>query len=239
MTVAGTRLEILLPVHNEAECIENTIREIYQVVAPQVAMRFIICEDGSADGTKEVLQKLSRLYPIRLIASDERKGYSRAIIDGMKTLDADYLLCLDSDGQCDPKDFAKFWEIRDQQDVAIGRRSHRYDSFLRKALSGMFYLFYQFLNRVPVHDPSCPFVLAQRDVVDRLVSELGEMRQGFWWEFTARVHHRGYSIRELSINHRPRAAGRTQVYRLALLPGIGYRHFVALFRIWRQTQGKR
>jgi dolichol-phosphate mannosyltransferase len=229
-------LEVLLPVHNEAESIEGTVREIYDALSPQTGLRFIICEDGSVDETKQVLLRLSQQFPIKLLMSDERKGYSRAVIDGMKSLAADYLLVLDSDGQCDPKDFGKFWDARDRQDVAIGWRVKRSDSLLRKALSRTFYLVYQLLYRVPVHDPSCPFVLAHKRVIDGLVLELGEMKQGFWWEFTARAHRRGFSIREFPVNHRDRSAGKTQVYRLNRLPGIGYRHFVALFKIWHQSR---
>jgi len=231
-------LEVLLPVHNEAESIEGTIREIYEELCPLVALRFIVCEDGSADNTKEVLLRLSKMFPIKLIMSDERKGYSRAVLDGMKSLEAEYLLVLDSDGQCDPKDFGKFWEVRDRQDVAIGWRVNRIDNFLRRLMSRTFYQVYQLLYRAPVHDPSCPFVLAHRRVVENLVPELGEMQQGFWWEFTARVHRRGFSLRELPVNHRGRSAGETQVYRLNRLPGIGYRHFMALFKIWQQTRKK-
>jgi dolichol-phosphate mannosyltransferase len=238
MSDASPTLEVLLPVHNEAESIESTIRGIYEVLSPQIALRFIICEDGSRDCTKEVLARLSKGFPIKLLSSDERKGYSRAVIDGMKSLDADYLLCLDSDGQCDPKDFGKFWEARNRQDVAIGWRVDRRDSFFRKALSRAFYLVYQLLYRVPVHDPSCPYVLAHRQVIESVVPELGEMNQGFWWEFTARVHRRGFSLREIPVNHRSRSAGKTQVYRLDRLPAIGYQHCVALFRVWRQTRRK-
>ena len=52
-------LEVLLPVHNEAETIEATIREIYEEFSPRVGMRFIVCEDGSKDATKEILRRLS------------------------------------------------------------------------------------------------------------------------------------------------------------------------------------
>lgn len=238
MSGAKPALEVLLPVHNEAETIESTIREIYEVLSPRVAPRIIICEDGSVDDTKQVLRHLRQLFPIKLIMSDERKGYSRAVIDGMKSLEAEYLLCLDSDGQCDPKDFGKFWEGRGRQDVAIGRRVKRVDSLLRRVLSRTFYLVYQLFYRVPVHDPSCPFVLARKHVIESVVSELGEMNQGFWWEFTARVHRRGFSVREIPVNHRGRSAGKTQVYRLNRLPVIGYQHFVALFKIWLQTRKK-
>lgn len=231
-------LEILLPVHNEAESIEATIRDIYQVVSPLAPLRFIVCEDGSTDGTREVLTGLSAQLPLRLIMSEQRKGYSRAVIDGMKALEADYLLCLDSDGQCDPHDFTKFWDSREHQDVSIGWRVNRADSFLRRVLSGTFYFIYQLFYRVPVHDPSCPFVLARRQVIESAVSELGEMREGFWWEFTARIYRRGFSLREIQVNHRARSAGKTQVYRLKRMPGIGYQHVLALFKIWAQTRKK-
>ena len=229
-------LEILLPVHNEAESIEATIREIYQAVSPIVAMRFIVCEDGSVDGTQQVLLRLSKLFPMKLSMSDERRGYSSAVIEGMKSLEAPYLLCLDSDGQCDPNDFWKFWEERDRQDVAIGWRVNRSDDVLRRTLSRAFYHVYQLFYHVPAHDPSCPFVLASRQVIEGLVPKLGEMKQGFWWEFTARVYRGGYSLRELPVNHRQRAAGQTQVYRLGRMPEIGYKHFKALFKIWAQTR---
>lgn len=237
MPISITDLEILLPVHNEAENIENTVRDIHNTVSKHATVRFIICEDGSSDGTKHVLTRLAASLPILLIMSDERKGYSRAVIDGMKALEADYLLCLDSDGQCDPRDFDKFWEARDQQDMAIGWRVNRSDTWLRRSLSRVFYFVYQFVYRVPVHDPSCPFVLTQKRVIQSVLPQLGEMKEGFWWEFTARVHRRGFKIRELPVNHRSRSAGQTQVYRVSRMPGIGCRHFLALFKIWHQTRG--
>src|SRR5690242_6693846 len=99
------QVEVFLPVYNEAESIEGTIREIYDELSQRVSLDVIICEDGSKDGTKEILRNLSKELPLRLDLNDGRRGYSRAVRDGMQMLDAEYLLCLDSDGQCDPKDF--------------------------------------------------------------------------------------------------------------------------------------
>jgi len=238
MAMVTPTVEVLLPAHNEGETIESTIREIYDTLSPRVSLRFIICEDGSVDETRNVLTRLGQSLPIKLVSGAARKGYSRAVIDGMKVLEADYLLCLDSDGQCDPNDFWKFWDTRNNQDVAIGWRVKRADNLLRKGLSRGFYFIYQLLYRVPVHDPSCPFVLARRQIIESVVSEMGLMKQGFWWEFIARVHLRGFSIREVPVNHRGRSAGATQVYRLRRLPGIACGHFVALFRMWLQSRGK-
>ncbi|MGA2259693.1 MAG: glycosyltransferase family 2 protein [Thermoguttaceae bacterium] len=236
MIIPNAEVEILLPVHNEGDSIEAVLREIHAEISPKVAMQFIVCEDGSVDHTKEVLRRLDRELPMKLMIADERKGYSRAVRDGMQALSAPYLLCLDSDGQCDPKDFWQFWDCRQQYDVVLGRRVHRADHPWRRICSRGFYLLYQVFYHVPVHDPSCPYMLAGKDVIARLVPELGAMQQGFWWEFMARAHRRGFSIRELPVQHRERFAGDTQVYKLRKLPGIGVRHFAALFKIWRQTR---
>jgi hypothetical protein len=148
-------------------------------------------------------------------------------------LEAPYVLCLDSDGQCDPADFAEFWARQGRADVLIGWRVDRQDARLRKLLSGTFKLYYRALFGIPIHDPSCPFVLASRNIVKQLIPQLGVLSQGFWWEFVARVCSQGYSIEELPITHRPRAAGQTQVYRLRKLPGIGWTHATGLLQIWQ------
>lgn len=229
-------LEIILPVHNEAESIEQTIREIWTSMPERIRVNFIVCEDGSRDGTKEILRRLAEEIPIRLNLTDARRGYSRAVREGMQMVEADWLLCLDSDGQCDPRDFAKFWPARDAADVVMGWRVDRQDTVLRKTFSRFFYLIYQCAFRAPVHDPSCPYVLVRRAVAHQMASELGEMKEGFWWEFVARVHRRGYSILEIPVKHRLRAAGVTQVYKFSKMPGIFFRHVAAIFHIWAQTR---
>jgi glycosyltransferase involved in cell wall biosynthesis len=233
--MAAPDVEVLLPVHNEGESVEATIREIYDELSPRVNVGFIICEDGSKDNTKEVLTRLAKELPLRLNLSDERKGYSRAVRDGMHMLQADYLLCLDSDGQCDPKDFWKLWDARNGCDVVLGWRVTRADPLVRRALSRLFYLLYRMVLHVPVHDPSCPYVLIPGRVASQLADRLGAMQQGFWWEFVARVHRSGYRITELPVNHRLRAAGVTQVYKWTRMPGIFFRHVSALFRIRAET----
>lgn len=224
-------LEIFLPVYNEAESIEATIREIYNEISKTLRVRFIICEDGSRDGTKEILLSLAKELPLRLDLSEARRGYSRAVRDGMNILDSNYLLCLDSDGQCDPKDFWRLWEGRNSADLLMGWRVDRQDTLTRKAFSRFFYLIYQSVFHTPVHDPSCPYILVNAGVVRAVCPQLGAMEQGFWWEFVARVHRNGFSIREFPVHHRLRAAGVTQVYKWKKMPGIFLRHVAALLKI--------
>ena len=51
-------IEILLPVHNEAESIGATVREIYDELSPRLKIGFIIYEDGSKDNTRDILTNL-------------------------------------------------------------------------------------------------------------------------------------------------------------------------------------
>ena len=229
-------VEVLLPVHNEAESIGVTTHGIYSELSPLVNVGFIVCEDGSRDNSKDVLRHLERELPMRLNLSDARKGYSQAMREGMAMAEAEFLLCLDSDGQCDPKDFPKFWMSRNSADVLIGWRTNRADTFVRRAFSRFFYLIYQSVFRTSVHDPSCPFVLMRRRVAQTLAAELGAMQEGFWWEFVARAHRRGFTIREFGVNHCVRSSGETQVYKWRKMPGIFFRHVAALPKIWNETR---
>ena len=73
---ARPELEILLPVHNEGESIEATIRNIYEELSPTAGLGFIICEDGSKDDSKEVLTRLAHLAvrPMRLRCDAQSPG---------------------------------------------------------------------------------------------------------------------------------------------------------------------
>jgi dolichol-phosphate mannosyltransferase len=229
-------LQVLLPVYNEAPSIEQTLREMHGVVATIAPMEFLICEDGSADGTKEILRRLAGELPLRLIQGDALKGYSRAVRDGMLAANAPYLLSMDSDGQCDPSDVQAFWELRRPDGVVVGWRKQRADSRLRRMLSRIFFSVYRLVIPVPIHDPSCPFVLAGREVVAQLVGEMGSMREGYWWEFAARVYLHRIPIVEVPIRHRIRTAGVTKVYRFRKMPEVFLRHLVALFQIRWQAR---
>jgi dolichol-phosphate mannosyltransferase len=230
-------LQIVMPVYNEGDSIWGTLHEWYEELSLKVSLQFVITEDGSTDNTKEVLTKATEVLPMKLDMMDGRRGYSRAVIDAFNAIDSPYTLAVDSDGQCDPKDFWQFWEKRHDFDVIIGWRVNRADTLMRRLMSGLFKLWYKLLFRGRIHDPSCPYILIRRSALERVVPNLGVLNQGFWWEFTARVHRDDrLSITELPVTHRKRAAGVTQVYKLTKLPGIGITHSLGLLKIWRQTR---
>ncbi len=229
-------IDVVLPVHNEAESIGATLEEFHRIVTIEggIPIRFVICEDGSKDNTVEVLQKLSQTLPIHLITDTARKGYSKAVLDGFRATTSQYVGFIDSDGQCDPRDFASFVNEQDtgKYELVFGYRNPRHDHWIRILMSNAFGMVYCSLFSIPVRDPSCPFLLIRQDALRKaLRGNPGILKQGFWWEFMARCVNCGFRIKELPVAHRARAAGETQVYKPTKVPRIAYEHLLGLRKL--------
>ena len=225
------KLQILLPVYNEASSIKNTLMEIDRVLKNKIHYEFIISEDGSNDGTKDVLKELKEQLPINLISEDKRKFYSKAVIDGINAASSDYLLIMDSDGQCDPLDILKFWDFRKDSDLINGYREPRYDFAYRRFISKIFYYFYKILFNVPLRDPSFAYVFVNKKTYISLNNFKPLMPDGFFWEFNARAKKKGCSFKEFRINHRKRKSGDTKIYTLKNLPRIAFLNGLGLLKL--------
>lgn len=225
------KLQILLPVFNEAGNIENLLSEIDKALKNNIDYSLIISEDGSTDGTKDILRKIKNKFPMHLISDDKRKFYSKAVMDGINAATSDYLLIMDSDGQCDPKDILQFWDQRKSTDLVNGYRADRKDFMYRKIFSNTCYLIYRIFFNVPLKDPSFAFILMSKKVYTSLSNYDVQCPDGFFWEFNARAKKKGYSFSEVTINHRKRVSGHTRIYYYKDLPKIAINHLVGLLKI--------
>jgi len=232
-TPGSGAIEFVLPAHNEAQSIGGTIREFSEVTASQgFDVRFLVCEDGSSDGTADVVRAIGDQQPVKLLTSSERKGYSRAVVDGLRATTAQIIGFIDSDGQCDPADLSRLAAALDGADLVVGYRNPRADTVTRKLMSGAFKLVYERLFPVRLHDPSCPYLLIRRPALEKILSgNLGILKQGFWWEFNARAQAAGLTIQQVPVSHRTRAAGQTQVYLPKRIPRIAYEHLLGLWAL--------
>src|SRR5215831_19036628 len=115
-------VDVVLPAHNEGGSIGKTITEFFDIVSKKDGrrIRFVVCEDGSTDDTVPVLKKLSETLPLHLISDPVRKGYSRAVIDGLRATTAPLVAFIDSDGQCDPEDFKRLYALVPDHDLVMG-----------------------------------------------------------------------------------------------------------------------
>ena len=124
-------LQILMPAHNEGKNIKNHLTKVNNILKKKIKFSFLICEDGSSDNTLDTLKKLKKKFKIRILSKKEKQGYSTAVMSGIKIANADYLLIMDSDGQCDPRQIFKFWNARKKADLVVGYRIQR-KAFLMK-----------------------------------------------------------------------------------------------------------
>lgn len=245
MTGSGTngdadrpRIDVVLPVHEEAAIIERVLDEAYAEFSLHVAPRFIVCEGGSRDGTRDVLEALSRRLPIALRSHADRRSYSAAVIEGLQAAETELVLVMDADGQCDPRDLPRFLAASPGVDVVVGQRVPRRDPAARQLLSFGFRVLHRVLFGPTVRDPSCPFVLLRRAAITPLLPAMGFLPTGFWWELAAVAKRAGRSVREVPTHHRERFGGSSRAIRYLDLPRLVRTHVAGLVRLRLSRSGR-
>ena len=118
------KISILIPLYNE----ENTVIEILEKVNKQnnetVSLEIIVIDDGSTDGSAELLSKNVELYN-HFIKLKKNSGKGAAIKEGLKIATGDYILFQDADLEYDPNDYSKIFYVIENfnAEVIIGSRN--------------------------------------------------------------------------------------------------------------------
>ena len=229
-------LTILLPVHNEAQTIEQVLAGFWEAVVQPTSAKILICEDGSTDGTGEVLRRLAGKYPLRFVNGTDRKGYAGAVRDGLLQIDTSQVFFADSDGQYYPEDFWKLWRHLEEYDMIVGSKVNRSEPLHRLLLSRGFHLLAKVMTGVPLQDMDCGFRILRRDVADKVLPEVRSLPYSFWAEFTILAYRKGIRILEVPVSHRSRLNGDTSIYQWNRLPMIVRRQFRGLIELARRLR---
>ncbi len=224
-------LSVVMPVHNEAEIIEKVVRDFHDKIIRKVpGSELIVAEDGSTDGTREILKALGRELGFRLISTPEKKGYFRAAKEALKLADGRFVLFTDSDNTHDPDDFWKMYDIINGCDMVLGFRYPRMDSIFRKIVTKIHNSATNVLFSVHFHDINCPFRLIRKEVIDDVADEVRCLRYAFSSEFVIRSAKKGYRIEEVFVRHLYRRTGTTFI-RPKKLPSIVWDYFTDIIRL--------
>lgn len=165
-------LIVVLPIYNEEANIAEVISQ-WSTCLRQLAIPFqiVALDDGSRDRTLEILLALESAHPELLcIVSKHNNGHGitcRIGYDIAVNSAAEWILQIDSDGQCDPQHFAKFWAKRDSVDCVFGLRTSRADGIGRVMTSAVCRLAASLICGQDLKDPNVPYRLMRREVLRR------------------------------------------------------------------------
>src|ERR1035437_9289924 len=116
------KLSVIMPVYNEAGTVEEIVG---RVLAEPHEKELVIVDDGSSDGTAEILQRLAAAEPrVRLFRQDPNQGKGAAVRRGIAEATGDILLIQDADLEYDPADYAALLKLIEEghADVVYGSR---------------------------------------------------------------------------------------------------------------------
>lgn len=135
----AVKISIIVPVYNEADNIISLINEIVAAMSQAEAYEIIYVDDGSSDNTAAVLKQAQQnVKALRVILHQQSCGQSTAIYTGVKAAYYPCIATLDGDGQNDPADISRMYQVLMQQreitrnlSMVAGWRNKRHDSAWR------------------------------------------------------------------------------------------------------------
>lgn len=236
------QIAVVMPVHNEADTVHAVVDELSATLLAGHPATLFVFEDGSRDGTGDVLQKMAGTMPfLRVSTSPERKGYPRAVRDAILSIDPQefpLLAFLDGDGQYDPRDFERLWSEfqAGTAEIVQARRTQRTEALYRALPSKVLRRLEGLLFNPGTKDVTSAFRIMRTEVAQAVARNVRYSRYNFWLEFTARASAMGYRQIEVPTSYRSRA-GATKVYGLRKMPKILWAELRALVHTWLDYRG--
>ncbi len=214
-------ISLILIVHQEAKTIERVIKDFYKKVISKIpGSQFIICEDGSRDGTKEILARLKNRYHLTLDMREEKRGYTRAMRDGFRLAKNSVIFFSDSDGQHEPNDFWQMYPFLQSADMVVGWKIARQDPKYRLLMTYIFNKLIGFYFNVHLHDIDCGFRLIKKDVINFLLAQQWRLKHCVNAELTVKVQSAGFRVAEFPVSHFSRQDSLSRGLPLKKLPEI-------------------
>ncbi len=201
------KISVVIPCYNEKE----TIREIAAAVraAPYEDKEIIIVDDGSDDGTRELLKREVEPLVARVLYHDVNRGKGAAVRTGLRAVTGDVVVIQDADREYDPQEYPTMIEpiARDLADVVygsrfMGGRPHRVLYFWHSVGNRLLTLLSNMFSNVNLTDMETGFKAFRRDIIEKVTIE--EDRFGFEPEITAKVAKLKCRIYEVGISYHGR-----------------------------------
>lgn len=170
-------LMLVMPVYNEQASVRKVVMEWFQEVENWTEnFIFLVIDDGSTDSTLKVLERVRRQLGPRIeILSRENRGHGQTCAEGYAIAckrSIPYVFQIDSDGQCDPQYFFRFWRIRADFDVIYGQRVYRSDGLRRVIASRVLKLVLLIFCRAYCVDANVPYRLMRTSILPSALARI-------------------------------------------------------------------
>jgi glycosyltransferase involved in cell wall biosynthesis len=207
-------ISVVVPFNNEAESAAEVVTEIVTVLeARGDPFEVVLVDDGSVDGTTDILRQVAARLPCcRLLILERCSGQGAALWHGLHVARGDILVTLDGDGQNDPADIPAMIDRLQGVDIVLGVRARRRDTLIRRRMTKLANAVRRRWLRDHATDAGCALKVFRREVLSGLIPI-----QTLYSFIPACAVAAGFRSAEYPVHHRPRVSGRSHYSLRAML----------------------
>lgn len=198
------KLSVVIPCYNEIHTLSAVLNAVRDAPGPD--REIIVVDDGSTDGTRELLEKDVDGKLARVIYLETNRGKGAALREGFGVATGDVVIVQDADLEYDPADYPLMIQpiLNNQADVVygsrfIGHRPHRVLYFWHRVGNGLLTLLSNLFTNLNLTDIETGYKAFRREVIQSL--DIEEDGYGFEPEITAKVARGHYRVYEVGIGY--------------------------------------
>ena len=229
-TTATGGLSIFFPAYNDAGTIPSMVLTA-MIAARRITDDFevIVVNDGSQDGTSEILDELSTMCPaLRVVTHPHNRGYGAALRTGFASATKSWVFYTDGDAQYDPRELGDLWtHLGPGVDLVNGYKTSRSDPLHRIIIGRLYHHTVKWLFGLKIRDVDCDFRLMRRAIFDRV--RLEKNSGVICLELMKKVQDAGFCVVEAPVHHYHRACGKSQFFNVRRIA----RTILDILKLWR------